>query len=193
MMARRRDYVAEARRQNQLARERGYESYREQRRHTRTPSSLGDLTSLPQDARSSRSDAFRVIDLARTEHISPQESAQRLGVRWSTVRWWATESIGVTRGGRSELTRRDGLRMRPVVLEDGVEFVTARGWKRREVEKVFRIQWEAAHGMATAEELDWLRGRKVAGRQVADTQERLHELARRGEIDPVEAYRGLVA
>jgi hypothetical protein len=47
--------------------------------------------------------------------------------------------------------------------------------------------------MATAEELDWLRGRRIAGRRVADTQERLHELARRGEIDPVEAYRGLVA
>ena len=32
-----------------------------------------------------------------------------------------------------------------------------------------------------------------AGNESADTQEQLHELARRGEIDPVEAYRGLVA
>ena len=55
------------------------------------------------------------------------------------------------------------------------------------------MQWSAAHGMATAEELDWLKGRRIGGRHVADTQEQLHELARRGEIDPVEAYRGLVA
>jgi len=82
--------------------------------------------------------------------------------------------------------------MRPVVFENGVEFVAVRGWKRKEVERIFGVQWAAAHGMATAEELDWLRGRKVAGRPIADSQESLHGLARRGEIDPGEAYRVLV-
>jgi hypothetical protein len=134
-----------------------------------------------------------VIDFARAEHISPQQAATQLGVPWSVVSWWGAESIGRTRHRRTELTGRDPLRMRPVVFEDGVDFVAARGWKRKEIERVFQIQWSAAHGMATAEELDWLRGRRIAGRRVADTQERLHELARRGEIDPVEAYRGLVA
>src|SRR5206468_817303 len=81
------------------------------------------------------------------------------------------------------LSGRDALRMRPVAFDDTsrTEFATGRGWKRREIEEIFRIQWAAAHGMATDEELDWLRGRRVNGRRVADTQEHLNEIARRGE------------
>jgi hypothetical protein len=192
-MVRPRDYQAEFRRRNQIARERGFRSYGEQRRYARRLSRLDELISLPQRARDVRSDSLRAIDLARSEHISPQEAAARLGVRWSAVSWWGSEPLGRTHGGRTALTRRDALRMRPVVFQDGTEFVAVRGWKRKETERIFGIQWGAAHGMATVEELDWLRGRKAAGRPVADTQEKLSELARRGEIDPVEAYRGLVA
>jgi hypothetical protein len=154
---------------------------------------LSEILRLPQEARDVRSESLRAIDLAKTEGISPEQAAARIGVPMSAVRWWGTESLGRTRRGQTALTRRDPLRMRAVVFEDGVEFVAARGWKRREVERVFQVQWSAAHGMATAEELEWLKGRRIGGRRVADTQEHLHELARRGEIDPAEAYRGLVA
>ncbi len=192
-MARPPDYAAAYARRNQLARQRGFRTYGQQRRYERRPRTLSQILGLPQAARDVRSDALRAIDLAKTEGISPEQAAGRLGLPVSAVRWWGAESLGRTRRGRTELTRRDPLRMRPVVFDDGVEFAAARGWKRKEVERIFQIQWAAAHGMATAEELDWLRGRNVAGRPIADSQERLHELARRGEIDPVEAYRGLVA
>ena len=187
------DYAAAYARRNELARRRGFRSYGQQRRYERRPKSLSEILRLPQEARDVRSESLRAIDLAKTEGISPEDAAARLGVPMSAVRWWGTESLGRTRRGHTTLTRRDPLRMRAVVFEDGVEFVAARGWKRREVERVFQVQWSAAHGMATAEELDWLKGRRIGGRRVADTQEHVHELARRGEIDPAEAYRGLVA
>jgi hypothetical protein len=194
-MPRVRDFQAAYRRRNQLARERGFSGSAQQRRFERRPSRLDELVALPQRARDIRSEALRVTDLAQAERISVEEAADRLGVPRSAVRWWAVERLGSTRHGRTMVTRRDALRMRPVVFEDSgrVEFATARGWKRREAERIFEIQWAAAHGMATDEELDWLRGRKVNGRAVADTQEQLSEIARRGEIDPVDAYRGLVA
>jgi hypothetical protein len=194
-MARARDFKAAYGRRNQLARERGFSGYAQQRRFERRPSQLAELMALPQPARDMRSKALGVTDLAQAERISVEEAADRLGVPRSAVSWWAAERLGPTRRGRTSLSGRDALRMRPVVFQDSgrVEFATGRGWKRREAERIFEIQWSAAHGMATDEELDWLRGRKVNRRAVADTQEQLNEIARRGEIDPVEAYRGLVA
>lgn len=74
-MATRRNHRLAYARRNELARQRGFRSYGQQRRYARRPSSLDDLTRMPEEARSSRSEAFSVIDLARAEHISPQEAA----------------------------------------------------------------------------------------------------------------------
>lgn len=187
------DYAAAYARRNQLARQRGFRSYGQQRWHARRPSKLSQILDLPQAARDVRSDALRAIDLAREKGISPEQAASQLGVPMSAVRWWGVESLGRTRTGRTQLTRRDALRMRPVAFEGGVEFVAARGWKRKEIERVFQIQWAAAQGLASDEDLDWLRGRTIGHRRVSDAKEQLLDLARRGELDPMEVYRGLVS
>jgi hypothetical protein len=194
-MVRTRDFKAAYRRRNQLARERGFTGYAQQRRFERRPSQLAELMALPQPARDMRSKALGVTDLAQAERISVEEAADRLGVPSSAVSWWTAERLGPTRRGRTGLNGRDALRMRPVVFKDSdrVEFAIGRGWKRRETERIFEIQWAAAHGMATDEELDWLRGRKVNGRAVVDTQAQLNEIARRGELDPDPLYAGLVS
>jgi hypothetical protein len=193
-MTRRRDFKAAYRRRNQLARERGFSGYAQQRRFERRPSTLADLVAHPKPARDVRSDALRATDLAVRERISVEQAAERIGVPMSAVRWWAVERLGPTRHGRTFVTRREALRLRPVAFADTArtEWTSVRG-KRKEAERIFEIQWAAAHGMASQEDLDWLRGRKVNGRPVADTQEQLHEVARRGELDPVDAYRELVA
>ncbi len=189
-----RDYHREYIRRNSLARLRGFRNEYQQRRYGR-PRREVDILNLPEAARERRNEALHVWRLASKERISLEASASQLGVDPGLVRWWIPETLGQRKRGQIPLSRRSPLEARPIVFADTehVEFIGARGWKRREAEEIFRIQWAAAHGMATADELDWLRGRKVAGRPVADTQERLNEIARRGEIDPVEAYRGLVA
>ena len=93
-------------RENTLARSRGFRNAYEQRKHKRRPSTRNEYGVLPERAREVRSDAIEAIDLARKEHISPEEAAERLRVPWSAVRWWGDESLGHSRGGRTELTRR---------------------------------------------------------------------------------------
>jgi hypothetical protein len=193
-MARPRDYKAETQRRNVLARKRGFRSYAEQRKFGR-PRNQDDLLQLPERARESRGGALEVRRLALTKRMSPEEAAARLAYDINNARWWIPESFGPRRCGVTTITRRSPLELRPVTFADSsrTEFVAVRGWKRDEVERIFAIQWRAAHGLATTEELEWLRGRKVGGRPVADTKEQLHEIARRGEIDPVEAYRSVVS
>jgi len=193
-MARPRNYREEAERRNVLAKGRGFRNYAEQRKYGR-PKDRDGLLGLPEGAREIRGDALEVRRLAIAEHISPEAAARRLGHDVGAARWWIPESFGPRRDGVSHLTRRSPVELRPVAFKDAgqTEFVAVRGWKRAEVERIWDIQWRIAHGLATQEDLDWLRGHSVAGRQVADTREQLREIARRGELDPIEAYRSVVA
>ena len=194
MTARRRNYHEEAERRNILARRRGFRNYAEQRKFGR-PKDRDGLLGLPEAAREKRGDALEVRRLALSEHLSPEQAAVRLGHDVGTAKWWIPESFGPRRGGVSTLTRRSPFELRPIAFQDSgrTEFVAVRGWKRTEVERIWDIQWRVAHGLATQEELDWLRGRSVNGRPVAQTREQLREIARRGELDPIEAYRSVVA
>lgn len=186
-MTRPRDYHAEGERENQLARGRGFRNRAQQRRFERRPRTKSDLGSLPISAFEIRSDVAQVIDEAKARRLAVEVVAAEKRVPMSAVSWWGAEALEPTRGGKTMVGRRDILRLRPVVFEDGTELVTVRGWRRREADRVFDIQWRALSGRASEGELAWLRGRSFEGKPVVSDKARLVELARRGEIDPREA------
>lgn len=187
-MARRRDYARERARRDQLANQRGFGSYAEQRRFVRRPRSPEQLIALPERAQEVRKDPTAVLDRARGRR-DVEAVASDVGVPIAAVRWWGDEALGKTKRGRTPVTGRDIARLRFVIFEEGVEPVAVRGWKRREVERIFDIQWRALSGGATQDELRGLRGRKVGGRSIVDDIAQLRELGRRGLVDPGEWYR----
>jgi hypothetical protein len=187
----RRDYSREARRRDELARQRGFPNYWAQRKAGRYPTSGHDLGRLPEPARDARSDALRVIDLADRQDLTIEESAQRLGVRRSVVDWWAADAQGRTRKGHTHPTETDELlRLRPLLLDGDVAFVeTLDRRKAREAEHVFDVQWRYIHGTATKVELDRL-PKTFLGRSVVKDPAELTEIGRRRVLSDVpEAYR----
>jgi hypothetical protein len=195
-MARRRDYAAEARRRNELAGERGFASYWQQRRAPRRLSGPGDFALLPESARESRSKALSVIGHARAERKTAEEAAAELKVSMTTARYWAGEALEPQRRGRTLPTRGDRLtRLRPIVLEGQSEasFVVVRGSRAAErADAIFAVQWGYGTGQVDALELDSIRGLRVAGKTVEADPDRLLRLAQAGAIDLPEAYREIV-
>lgn len=194
-MARRRDYQVEYRRRQELARQRGFSSYW-QARHAKRPKSLEDLKELPLSARESRSEALRVVQVARQERIPADVAAARLGVPIGVVRFWVAEALEPT-AGRSAVKSADRLlRLRPMIREGGddVEFVATRGSRvAQRATAVFDVQWRYIHGDASLEEVRGLAGSKVAGVPVESDPARLELIGLRGGFDTDAVYRELVA
>jgi hypothetical protein len=195
-VVRKRDYAAEYRRRQELARERGFESYWQERRSPRRLLRSGDFSLLPYPVRDSRSKAERVIKLARAERITVEEAADRLHVPMQHVRYWMPEALRPTRRGKTLPTRGDRIaRLRPVIFEgeDGSSFVTVRGSRATErADLVFDIQWRFIAGHAEEAELELIRGVRIAGRTVESDPDRLEYLGRARAIDVDEAYRDVV-
>jgi len=191
-----RDYAAEYQRRQERARERGFESYWQERRSPRRLIRAGDFSLLPERARDSRTKALRVVSLARSDRITVETAAERLGVPMRDVRYWAPGALSRTRRGETLSRRGDRLaRLRPVIFEGEGEssFALIRGSKAAErADWIFDIQWRFIAGHAEEAELELIRGVRVAGRTVESDPDRLELLARAGAIDIGEAYRDVV-
>jgi hypothetical protein len=194
-MPRRRDYAAEYRRRQQCARERGFSSYWEQRQAPRRLRSARDLDRLPEAALESRTDAFRVLRLARERGISVEDAACQLGVSPSLVRWWLPEALQPTRDGRTLPTKGDRIvraRLLFVDIDAGeseLTWVTVRG--PREADRAhgaFDVQWRFLAGRASEGELRGLRGLRIGGHSATWDPDRLEGAGRAG-VDVPEAYR----
>jgi transposase-like protein len=195
-MARRRDYNAEYRRRQQRARQLGFSGYSAQRRAPRRLTSPADFSRLPETARESRSEAFRVVTLARRQKMTVEAAARELGVPMSTVRHWAREALEPQRQGLTLPREADRqLRLRPLLLEgeSEVTFVAVRGSRAADrADEVFNLQWQYVTGNANAADLERIRAVRIAGRTVESDPDRLGYLARAGAIDIPEAYRAIV-
>jgi hypothetical protein len=196
-VARQRDYKAEYRRRQELARKRGFPGYWQQRNAPRKLSGERDLRRLPEAAREGRRDALSVIHLARKTG-APVEAAARLqGVPMERVRWFAGDALAPTRRGRTMPTKADRLvRLRPVFLEgaDRAEFVAVRGSGAAErVSAIFGVQWRYLHGDATEAEVRALAGKRAGGRPVEADPDRLDVIGALGEANPDEVYRELLS
>jgi hypothetical protein len=195
-MSRRRDYKVEYRRRQQLARERGFSGYAQQRRFSPRLRRASDLGRLPETARAARSDALHVIAIARDRGVSIEEAARGERVPVHVVRWWGGDALSATRRGRTVPRKGDRLlRLYPVFLDggDGVEFVEIRGSDAaRRAQRIFDVQYRFIEGNASEAELRGIAGQQVGGRLVESDPERLRAIGERDGVDVVEAYRGVL-
>jgi hypothetical protein len=87
------------------------------------------------------------------------------------------------------------LRVLPLILggEDKVAFVAIRGsHAAARAQRIFDVQYRFIEGDASLDELENIAGLKVAGLVVESDPDRLEQLADRGDVDVVEAYRELL-
>ena len=192
-MTKKRNYKAEYRRRNQLARSRGFRSYGQQRRFSPKLRGPRDLGRLPAGARDARSDALHVVGMARDRGISIEEAARENQIPIHVVRWWGSEALQPKRGGLTQPKRGDRLlRVRPIILDDGdgVEFVSIRGSNAAyRAQQIFDVQYRFIEGTASEGELAGIAEKKVAGRQVESDPDRLEAIAEADGMDVIEAYR----
>src|SRR5436309_3365606 len=86
-------------RRDELARDRGFASYAQQRRYTPTVANAADLAALPPAARESRQQSLDVLAAARRDGIDLATPARREGVSLGSVTWWLGETVHKS-GGR---------------------------------------------------------------------------------------------
>ena len=189
-MARPRDFPAEYRRRNHLARGRGFRNYWQQRNAPRYPRTGADLGRLPELARDRRSDAMHVLDVAARRGLTIEQAARGEHSPASLVEYYAGRGIERRRGVERPKANDDLLRLRPLVIDGEFRFVEAHTRRSAaQAERIFDAQWRFAHGRATAEELAKL-PRTFHGRPVTRDAAELIRVANRGGLsDTIDAYR----
>jgi hypothetical protein len=193
---RKRDYKAEYRRRQELARMRGANGYWQQRTTPRRPTGE-QLKQVPEQVRDARRAALSVIHLARDTGLTVEQAAQLSGVRMEVVRWYADAALRPTRGGQTLPTKTDRLqRLRPIYVEGetSVQFVVARGSREAgRLSRAFDAQWRYLHGDATDAEVRRLAGQRAGSRRIEADPRRLDVIGALGEPNPDEVYRELVS
>ncbi len=185
-MARSRDFPAEHRRRNDLARGRGFRNYWQQRNAPRYPRTGADLGRLPELARDRRSDAMHVLDVAARRGLTIEQAESPA----SLVEYYAGRGIERRGGVERPKANDDLLRLRPLVIDGELRFVEAHTRRSAaQAERIFDVQWRYAHGRATAEELAKL-PKTYYGRPVTRDSAELIDVANRGVLsDTIDAYR----
>jgi hypothetical protein len=195
-MSRVRDYAAEYRRRQQLARVRGFSSYAQQRRFSPRLRWGRDLGRLPEPARYARSEALYVVAVARDRRLTIEEAARVERVPLPAVRWWARDALAPRRRGRTLPRKGDRmLRLQPIFLDggDGVEFVPIRGsHAARRAQGIFDVQYRFIAGDVSQAELRTIAGQRVAGRLVESDPHRLTAIGEADGADIDEAYRAVL-
>lgn len=148
---------------------------------------------LTGEERESRTAALSAINRAREYGMSVEAAAAQRGTDMRTVRWWASEALQPTVGGRTKPTAEDDLfRVRPIGLDGDMQFVGLFGSRyAKRAEEIFGPQYDFAQGTVPAEVLDRL-PQTFAGRRVVRDPEELELMARLGLFDLEELYRALI-
>lgn len=180
-------------RRNQLARQRGFKSYAQQRRHNRVPTTESQLRDLPDDARAGRAEALDVINAARRQGVSVVQAAADRRVPLASVVWWGAPALEAPRSKSPGLRKADRLlRVHPLIIDGELQIVTTRGSNAaRTAQNALRVQRAFLDGEPGAREaLVRLAGVQVGGHVVETDPDVLEEIGRRGELGDIgEMYR----
>lgn len=180
-------------RRNQLAKQRGFRSYAQQRRYERNPKNHAALAALPESARQVRNDVTAVLRVAREEKLTAEQAAQRLQVPMSAVVWWGDSGLEPRRGGATRVKKGDRrLQWHPLIVNGQVTLVETRGSQAaKKAQAAYRAQRAFLDGDAGAgEALAKFKGVRIGGHAVETNQAVIGEIGRRGELgDLGEMYR----
>ena len=195
-MSQKRDHKAEYSKRQQRARARGFSGYAQQRRFLPTIRGSQDLARLPESARATRTDALRVLQVARERGVSVEQAARESQLPVDVVQWWARGALEPRRSGQTFARHGDRLlRLRPVFLEgeNGVRFVEVRGSNAaNRAQRIFDVQYRFIEGRASEGELAGIAGQKIAGQVVESDPDQLEAIAETGGAGVEEAYREVV-
>jgi hypothetical protein len=175
-------------RRNELARERGFRSYYQQRRSPPRITGPGTLARLPQAAQSQRQAAFKVVATMRREGLNLRTAARRERLPVHVVEYYASDAL-VGTGGRAQTTVSDRMYRRMTIISGGRSVdVDVRGSRQASLVGKY---WNAYQQYLEGDD-DALRpfaGQTVGGYELEVDTDVLDELARRGGIDFESIYR----
>lgn len=176
-------------RRNQRARERGFISYGQQRRHNRNVRNRRDLGKLPPTARQARQQALDAIAVTRREGIGLSEAARQQGISPQAVAFWSGTTVEHA-GGTWRVANADRLYRSMFVYSDGQKMlIDVRG--SRVASNVGRYHAAVGHYLNTGDDsrLRRLNGVKVAGVELETDPDVIDQIARRGVIEFDSIYR----
>ena len=176
-------------RRNELARERGFASYSEQRRYDRNVKNSKQLGDLPAGAQQARQDALYAIAVARREGIDLEEASRYAFTTPQSIAYWAPDVVTSTRSG---WTIKPADRMyRPMyVYADGrQQAIDVRG--SRVASTIGRYHSAIGHYLATGDDsrLQPFTGVTVAGVELETDPDVLDAIARREIFEFESIYR----
>ena len=163
-MARKRDYKAEERRRNQLARARGFRSRAEERKFTGRIRNREDLYSLPPQAQQQRTRSLRAISAMRENPRLTIEEAAALEGTTPEAMFFHVRPALERSGGRWRATKADRILRAMTVISDGkVVEVDVRG--SRKASELSRYYSAVRRFVDTGrdDDLRKFQGKKVAG------------------------------
>jgi len=175
-------------RRNQLARERGFRSYAQQRRYQKNPTTHKALAALPESARQVRNDVTAVLRVAREEKLTAEQASQRLQVPMSAVVWWGDSGLEPKRGGVTRVKKGDRrLQWHPLIVNGQVTLVETRGSQAaKKAQAAYRAQLAFLDGADGAgEALAKFKGVRVGGHPVETNQAVIGEIGRRGDLGDI--------
>lgn len=176
-------------RRNQLARERGFRNYAEQRRHDRNITNQIKLSDLPAKAQQQRHVALDALATARREGVSLEQASRREGITPQAVAWWTGDAV-TRSGGTWQVTGADRL-LRPMyIYSDGQRVhTTVRG--SRIASDIGRYHSAVGHYLNTGDDsrLRRFRGVTIQGVELETDPDVIDDLARRGVFEFESIYR----
>lgn len=170
-------------RRDELARERGFISYSEQRRYDRIVRNRAELDRLPDAAKLARADALNAISIVRREGVTLKEAAWLSLTTPQAIAYWAPGVV--TRDGASWVVSAADRMYRPMfVYSDGQRRnIDVRG--SRVASTIGRYHAAVGHYLATGDSsrIERFAGMRVAGVELETELEVLEQLARRGVFE----------
>lgn len=176
-------------RRNELARERGFRNYSEQRRFDRNITNRAKLAALPAQAQQQRQLALDALAVSRREGIGLTAAASRQGISAQAVAWWTGDTV--TRGGgRWQVAPSDRL-FRPMYLYSDGQRVAVDVRGSRVASDIGRYHSAIGHYLRTGDtsRLTRLTGLRIAGVEVETDPDVIDGLARRGVFEFESIYR----
>ena len=175
-------------RRNELARERGYISYAQQRKYGHHVSNRADLDALPAEARQARERALEAVAKARREGVSIDDAAFA-SIEPQAVAFWAPGAVTKS-GNRWIVSTADRLYRSMYVYSNGAKrAIDVRGSKMASA--VGRYHSAIGRYLATGDMsgLQSFAGARVSGVELETDPDVLDSLSRRGVFEFESIYR----